>query len=109
MPAAPSSTQPPRRRRRWLRWTLLVLGILVVAFLVLLRPIVFYVARYYADKFGRSENLKIGYVPGGNVWSTFTIDRAQVTPTAPGAVREAKMGRFAVHYSLWTLLRSGLG
>ena len=109
MPEFTTKPNPPRpKRRRWVRWTLLALVLLIAAVLVLIRPIAFYAARYFAEKFGRDGNLKIAFEPGGNVWSSFSLERAQLTPTAPGNVRDFRIGRFAATYSLWTLLRSGL-
>ncbi len=84
------------------------MAVLLAAFLLLLRPIVFRVARFYVDRLAQGENLKVNFEPGGNVWSRLTIDKATATPTSPGSVRDIRVGRFAATYSLWTLLRSGL-
>ena len=109
VPESPTKPNSSRRKRwRWLRWTLLVLGILIVAFLALLRPIAFFVARFYADRLGRNESLKIAFEPGGNLWSSLSFDRLQISPTAPGTVRDIRIGRFKSTYSLWAFLRSGL-
>ncbi|OAI42524.1 hypothetical protein AYO41_04150 [Verrucomicrobia bacterium SCGC AG-212-E04] len=106
-----ASTQPaPRRRKlwRWLRWGLLVVAVLLGAVLIFLRPIAFFVARHYTDRIGRETGLKIAFVPGGNVWSSLSLDQVLVTPTGAGTVRDVRVGRFRTTYSLWTLLRSGL-
>lgn len=108
--SAPSNLSPKPRRRlwRWLRWGLLVLAIFVVAVLFFVRPLVFFAARHYSDKIGRETGLKIAFVPGGSVWSSLSLDQVLVTPTGTGSVRNLRVGRFHVTYSLWTLLRSGL-
>lgn len=80
----------------------------MVAILIFLRPIAFFVARHYSDQIGRDTGLKIAFVPGGNVWSSLTLDQVLVTPTAAGTVRDVRVGRFHTTYSLWRLLRSGL-
>ncbi len=108
MSVASPSAHPPRRKRRWLRWTLLVLAGVLVALLLALRPIVFFAARYYAERVGRDEKLKISFEPGGNVWSRLSVEKLQLSPLEPGNVRDVRVGRFSATYSLWTLLRSGL-
>ena len=80
----------------------------MVAVLIFLRPIAFFVARHYSDQIGRDTGLKIAFVPGGNVWSSLSLDQVLVTPTAAGTVRDVRVGRFHATYSLWKLLRSGL-
>ncbi len=85
-----------------------MLAVLIATFLVLLQPIVFRAARYYVDRLARDENLKISFEPGGNVWSHLSLKQIEVKPTAPGSVRDVRVGHISTSYSLWTLLRSGM-
>ncbi|MBS0661143.1 MAG: translocation/assembly module TamB domain-containing protein [Verrucomicrobia bacterium] len=105
--AAP--TPAPKRRRRWLRWTLLGLFLLVAGLLLAAQPIAFYLARRQIAQLGAEQQLDIRYQLEGSIWSRLSVRSVDIQPTGPNALSTFKVGEISVGYDLWRLLRGGLG
>lgn len=99
---------PPRRRRRWLRWTLLALALLVLGVVFGAQPLAFYLARRQIARLGVEQKLDIQYELEGSIWSRLRLRTVQITPTGQNALASFKVGEVSVGYDLWRLLRGGL-
>src|SRR4051794_37135754 len=99
MPDAPQS--PPKRRRRWLRWTLLGLLLLLLGLVLAAQPIAFFLVRRQIAKLGVEQKLDIRYDLQGSIWSRLQVRAVEVTPTGPNAVSTFKIGEIDVGYDIW--------
>ena len=101
--------QPKRPHRRgWVRWTLIVLGVLVLTFIVFHGPILRAVIRSVAQSYVSGQNLKLEFQLDGDPIDQVTLRNLRATPTGPSAVQTLKAGTIKVDYSLWNLLVHGL-
>lgn len=99
---------PPKRRRRWLRWTLLGLLLLLLGLFLGAQPLAFYLARRQIAKLGVEQKLDIKYELEGSIWSRLRVRTVEVKPAGPNAVSTFKIGEIDVGYDLWRLVRGGL-
>ena len=94
----------PRRRRRLLRWGLLILLALVLLFH---RPILFGVARSQANRYAARANLKIDCALGGTIFTGIVVRNLHVVPIGPTVVESIDVDYIQADYSLWDWWQHG--
>jgi len=96
------------RRRRWVRWTLIGLGVVVLTLIIFHGPILRAVIRSVGKRVAAGENLKLEFQLEGDPIDQVTLRHLRATPTGPSAVQKLEADTIKVDYSLWDLLFHGL-
>ncbi len=102
------SAVQPRRRRSWIRWTLIGLGVFFLLLAVFHGPILRSVVRFAAVKVAAGENLKLDLRVEGNILGGITLRNVRATPTGPSAVQSLDADLIRAEYSLTDLLFHGM-
>lgn len=101
----------PAPRRRWLWWRRILVGagVLLLLLVVLYQPIIVLAVRLLAPGLAAKQGLKLNdFKLGGSILGGLRVENLRVSPTRPGLVEKANVGRLELHYSLPTLIRHGL-
>jgi hypothetical protein len=88
----------PRRTWRW--WTARALLALLALVLIFHRPILFRVARSYADGYAAKANLKIDCTLEGSLFTSVAIRNLHVSPIGPTIVESIDIDYIRADYSL---------
>jgi hypothetical protein len=95
----------PRRTWRW--WTARALLALLALVLIFHRPILFRIARSYADGYAAKANLKIDCTLEGSIFTSVAIRKLHVSPIGPTIVESIDVDYIRADYSLWDWMRQG--
>jgi hypothetical protein len=95
----------PRRTRWW--WTRRALLVLLALTLIFHRPILFRIARSYADRYAAKANLRIDCSLEGSIFTSVAIRNLHVSPTGPTIVESIDVDYIRADYSLWDWMRRG--
>jgi autotransporter translocation and assembly factor TamB len=95
----------PRRTWRW--WTKRALLALFALILIFHRPILFRVARAYADRYAAKANLRIDCALEGSIFTSVAIRNLHVSPIGPTIVESIDVDYVRADYSLWDWMRRG--
>ncbi len=99
---------PPPQKRRWVRWTLIVLGTLLFALVVFHAPILRALIRAVAHSYASGQNLKLQFRLEGDPIGELALHDVHATATGPSALRALDAGLVKVDYNLWDLVFHGL-
>jgi hypothetical protein len=105
--AVPSPAKPPKKRRRWLRRSILLLLGLVVLTAAFHRPLV----RLAVIRIAARQHLTVDFHFSGTVFTNLTLRDVRAVPngTGPTPVEQIAIGTMRFEYSLPMLARYGLG
>ncbi|MDB6175253.1 MAG: hypothetical protein JWL59_4564 [Chthoniobacteraceae bacterium] len=104
---APGAAAKPKRRRRWLRWLLLVLALLIVFH----RPLFHTVARVVLIQLAARQHLAVDVHFSGNIFTNLTVRgvRAQPLDQTPTPVQRIMIEELRFDYNLLMLAKHGPG
>jgi len=105
---APPQTKPKRSLwRRLLRG----LGSALLALLVLHWPLIIFGGPVIARLAARKQHLDVNLELSGTIWTNLTISNLRATPRGTGAtpVESIEIDKLRANYSLWRLIRRGVG
>src|SRR3954470_9560276 len=117
----PSSAPPPHRplakpapvkRRSWWRRTFRWLLILLLVVAVFHRPLFHFTARLILIKVAAKQHLKLDVHTEGTIWTNLTVRDITATPTGegpPNPVERINIKAVRLEYSIWHLIRHGVG
>ncbi|PYI93436.1 MAG: hypothetical protein DME97_06800 [Verrucomicrobia bacterium] len=88
-------------RRTWRRWTARVLLLLLALTLIFHRPILFRIARAYADRYAAKANVRIDCTFEGSIFTNVAIRNLHVSPIGPTIVESIEVDYIRADYSLW--------
>jgi len=94
-------------RRTWRGWTARALLALLALALMFHRPILFRIARSYADSYAAKGNLKIDCILEGSIFTSVAIRNLHVSPIGPTIVESIDVDYIRADYSLWDWMRQG--
>jgi autotransporter translocation and assembly factor TamB len=94
-------------RRSWRRWTARALLALLALVLIFHRPILFRIARSYADGYAAKANLKIDCTLEGSIFTSVAIRNLHVSPIGPTIVESIDVDYIRADYSLWDWMWHG--
>ena len=107
--AKPHAKQEPRRGRlrRSIRW----LGVALLLVAIFHRPLFDHGVRFLAIRIAAHEHLNLDLRLSGTIFTNLTVTGIHVSPTgaAPTPVRRIEIDRLHLDYSIWSLLRHGIG
>ncbi|MEY2577557.1 MAG: hypothetical protein QOI49_381, partial [Verrucomicrobiota bacterium] len=95
----------PRHNWRW--WTARALLALLALVLIFHRPILFRIARSYADGYAAKANLKIDCTLEGSIFTSVAIRNLHVSPIGPTIVESIDVDYIRADYSLWDWMWHG--
>ncbi len=100
----------PKPKRRWLRRLLRGVLWLLLALVLLHRPLVHYGGRWVAIWLAKKQHIALDLHIEGNLWSHFELHdvRASADGTGPAPIERVKLDRIALDYSIYQLLRGNL-
>ena len=108
MPNPDATPQTANRRRNWVRWTLISLGVLLLGLVIFHGPILRAVVHAVAVKVASGQNLKLDLRVEGGVLGGITLRNVHATATGPSAVRSLEADRIHAEYSLPDLAFHGM-
>ena len=83
--------------------------ILVLVLMLFYQPIIVLAVKLLAPGLAAKQGLKINdFQLGGTIFTSLRVENLRVSPTKPGPIEKANVGRLEVHYSLLKLIRGGL-
>ena len=105
----PDATPPTATRRRsWVRWTLIGLGVLLLGLVIFHGPILRAVVHAVAVKVASGQNLKLDLRVEGGVLGGITLRNVHATATGPSAVQSLDADLIHAEYSLPDLAFHGM-
>lgn len=96
------------RRRSWIRWLFIGLGVLFLLLVVFHAPILRTIVRTVAIKVAAGQNLKLDFSLSGDPIDGIALHNVHASPTGPTAVRALDAGEVKVDYSLPDLVFHGV-
>ncbi len=102
---------PPQRRRSWWRRLLRATGWLLLALLVLHRPLILYGVPRIARVVAKKQHLDVSFDLSGTIFTSLVVSGLRVTPRGDGptSVERMTIGKLRLDFSLWKLAREGVG
>ena len=110
-PFEPAPRSAAATRRGWPWWKRLLAGFagLLLILAVFYQPIIFAIVRMIAPGLAAKQNLRIDSLElGGTIFTGLRVENLRVTPTAPGPIQKASVGRLELHYHPLTLISHGI-
>jgi hypothetical protein len=105
------TTQKSPKRRGWLKRFFKIFGVLMLLAAIFHRPLFHNGVRLLLIKVAARQNLTLDVRFSGTIFTNLTVEKVSAVPTGkgPSPVRKIAIERVRLDYSLWSLIRKGVG